>query len=155
VKFNEANLSEDDEGLALGGEYGGAATYVAEHAPVGKRGFYTSWIQTTATLGLFLALGIILLVKSSMPDASFIAEWGGWRYPFWISIILVGISIYIRLKMKESPMFSKLKAEGKTSANPLKESFRKKRNFKMVLLALFVISIQLFAHYCSACPLRR
>jgi len=125
------------QGLALGGEYGGAATYVAEHAPVGKRGFYTSWIQTTATLGLFLALGIILLVKSSMPDASFIAEWGGWRYPFWISIILVGISIYIRLKMKESPMFSKLKAEGKTSANPLKESFRKKRNFKMVLLALF------------------
>ncbi len=125
------------QGLALGGEYGGAATYVAEHAPVGKRGFYTSWIQTTATLGLFLALGIILLVKSNMPDASFTAEWGGWRYPFWISIILVGVSIYIRMKMSESPMFSKLKAEGKTSANPLKESFRKKANFKMVLLALF------------------
>ena len=125
------------QGLALGGEYGGAATYVAEHAPVGKRGFYTSWIQTTATLGLFIALGVILLVKSNMPDASFNAEWGGWRYPFWISILLVGISIYIRLKMKESPMFSKLKAEGKTSVNPLKESFRKKSNFKMVLLALF------------------
>lgn len=125
------------QGLALGGEYGGAATYVAEHAPVGKRGFYTSWIQTTATLGLFVALGVILLVKSNMPDAKFNAEWGGWRYPFWISIILVGISIYIRLKMKESPMFSKLKAEGKTSVNPLKESFRKKSNFKMVLLALF------------------
>ena len=125
------------QGLALGGEYGGAATYVAEHAPVGKRGFYTSWIQTTATLGLFVALGVILLVKSNMPDAKFTAEWGGWRYPFWISIILVGISIYIRLKMKESPMFSKLKAEGKTSVNPLKESFRKKSNFKMVLLALF------------------
>ncbi len=125
------------QGLALGGEYGGAATYVAEHAPLGKRGFYTSWIQTTATLGLFLALGIILLVKSNMPDTSFNAEWGGWRYPFWISILLVGVSIYIRMKMKESPMFSKLKAEGKTSANPLKESFRKKANFKMVLLALF------------------
>ncbi len=125
------------QGLALGGEYGGAATYVAEHAPIGKRGYYTSWIQTTATLGLFIALGVILLVKSNMSDASFNGEWGGWRYPFWISILLVGVSIYIRLKMKESPMFSKLKAEGKTSVNPLKESFRKKANFKMVLLALF------------------
>lgn len=125
------------QGLALGGEYGGAATYVAEHAPLEKRGYYTSWIQTTATLGLFLALGIILLVKANMPDAHFNAEWGGWRYPFWISILLVGISIYIRLKMKESPLFSKLKAEGKTSVNPLKESFRHKANFKMVLLALF------------------
>lgn len=125
------------QGLALGGEYGGAATYVAEHAPVDKRGYYTSWIQTTATLGLFIALGVILLVKSNMSDASFNAHWGGWRYPFWISILLVGVSIYIRLKMKESPMFSKLKAEGKTSANPLKESFRHKANFKMVLLALF------------------
>jgi MFS family permease len=125
------------QGLALGGEYGGAATYVAEHAPANKRGYYTSWIQTTATLGLFVALGVILLVKSNMSDASFNAEWGGWRYPFWISVLLVGVSIYIRLKMKESPMFSKLKAEGKTSTNPLKESFRHKTNFKMVLLALF------------------
>ena len=125
------------QGLALGGEYGGAATYVAEHSPVNKRGYYTSWIQTTATLGLFIALGIILLVKSNMSDAAFNAHWGGWRYPFWISIILVGVSIYIRMKMAESPMFSKLKAEGKTSANPLKESFRHKANFKMVLLALF------------------
>lgn len=125
------------QGLALGGEYGGAATYVAEHSPVGKRGYYTSWIQTTATLGLFLALGVILLVKSNMPDTSFNAEWGGWRYPFWISILLVGVSIYIRMKMAESPLFSKLKAEGKTSANPLKESFRNKANFRMVLLALF------------------
>ena len=125
------------QGLALGGEYGGAATYVAEHAPIGKRGYYTSWIQTTATLGLFVALGVILLVKSNMPDAAFTAEWGGWRYPFWISIILVGVSIYIRMKMAESPVFSKLKAEGKTSTNPLKESFRHKANFKMVLLALF------------------
>ena len=125
------------QGLALGGEYGGAATYVAEHAPAGKRGYYTSWIQTTATLGLFIALAVIMLVKLNMPDSNFNAEWGGWRYPFWISILLVIISIYIRLKMKESPMFSKLKDEGKTSVNPLKESFRHKGNFKMVLLALF------------------
>lgn len=125
------------QGLALGGEYGGAATYVAEHAPVGKRGYYTSWIQTTATLGLFLALGVILLVKSNMSDTAFNAQWGGWRFPFWISILLVGVSVYIRLKMKESPLFSKLKAEGKTSAHPLRESFRHKSNFKMVLLALF------------------
>ncbi len=125
------------QGLALGGEYGGAATYVAEHSPLHKRGYYTSWIQTTATLGLFLALGVILLVKSNMSDAAFTAEWGGWRYPFWLSIVLVGVSIYIRLRMKESPLFSKLKAEGKTSVNPLKESFRHKANFKMVLLALF------------------
>ena len=125
------------QGLALGGEYGGAATYVAEHAPVGKRGYYTSWIQTTATLGLFVALGVIMLVKLNMPDEDFNAEWGGWRYPFWISILLVAVSVYIRLKMKESPMFSKLKVEGKTSVNPLKESFSHKGNFKMVLLALF------------------
>lgn len=125
------------QGLALGGEYGGAATYVAEHSPPNKRGYYTSWIQTTATLGLFIALGVILLVKTNMSDAAFTAQWGGWRYPFWLSILLVGVSIYIRLKMKESPMYSKLKAEGKTSVNPLKESFRHKANFKMVLLALF------------------
>lgn len=125
------------QGLALGGEYGGAATYVAEHAPVGKRGFYTSWIQTTATLGLFIALGAILLVKSSMSDSAFNANWGGWRYPFWISIVLVGISVYIRMKMKESPLFAELQATGTTSKNPLKESFRHKSNFKMVLLALF------------------
>jgi MFS family permease len=125
------------QGLALGGEYGGAATYVAEHAPKGKRGYYTSWIQTTATLGLFVALGVIMFVKSSMTEADFNREWGGWRYPFWISILLVGVSIYIRLKMQESPLFSKLKSEGKVSVNPLKESFGKKQNFKMVLLALF------------------
>jgi MFS family permease len=125
------------QGLALGGEYGGAATYVAEHAPPERRGYYTSWIQTTATLGLFVALGIIMLVKLNMSDEQFNAEWGGWRYPFWISILLVGVSVYIRLKMKESPMFSKLKTEGKTSVNPLKESFRHRGNFKMVLLALF------------------
>ncbi|MCU0337856.1 MAG: MHS family MFS transporter [Sediminibacterium sp.] len=125
------------QGLALGGEYGGAATYVAEHAPVGRRGFFTSWIQTTATLGLFLSLGVILITKSSMTDEAFKSEWGGWRYPFWASILLVGVSIYIRLKMHESPLFSKLKKEGKTSANPLKESFVHKGNLKMVLIALF------------------
>ncbi len=125
------------QGLALGGEYGGAATYVAEHAPANRRGFWTSWIQTTATLGLFLALGVIIMIRSSQGVEAFSAEWGGWRYPFWISIILVVISILIRMKMSESPMFSKLKSEGKTSTNPLKESFGHKANFKMVLLALF------------------
>ena len=125
------------QGLALGGEYGGAATYVAEHAPAGQRGFWTSWIQTTATLGLFLALGIIILIRTNQGVEKFSAEWGGWRYPFWISILLVAVSVLIRMKMSESPMFTKLKAEGKTSTNPLKESFGQKANFKMVLLALF------------------
>jgi len=123
------------QGLALGGEYGGAATYVAEHAPKGRRGFFTSWIQTTATLGLFLSLGIIVLSKNIIGAEAF-ADWG-WRIPFLLSILLVGVSIYIRLKMHESPMFTKLKTEGKISKNPLKESFSKKGNFKMVLLALF------------------
>jgi len=123
------------QGLALGGEYGGAATYVAEHAPVNKRGFFTSWIQTTATGGLFLSLGIIVLTKNLLGTADF-AAWG-WRVPFLLSILLVGVSIYIRMKMHESPMFAKLKTEGNISKNPLKESFRHKANFKMVLLALF------------------
>jgi MFS family permease len=123
------------QGLALGGEYGGAATYVAEHAPKGKRGFFTSWIQTTATLGLFLSLGVIVLIKNVIGAEAF-ADWG-WRIPFLLSILLVGVSIYIRLKMHESPMFTKLKSEGKVSKNPLKDSFNKKGNFKMVLLALF------------------
>lgn len=125
------------QGLALGGEYGGAATYVAEHAPAKKRGWYTSWIQTTATLGLFIALGVILLVKSNLSEAAFTAEWGGWRFPFWISLLLVGVSIYIRLNMSESPLFAELKSSGKTAVNPLKESFQNRANFKMVLLALF------------------
>lgn len=123
------------QGLALGGEYGGAATYVAEHAPANKRGFFTSWIQTTATGGLFLSLGIIVVTKNLVGAESF-ADWG-WRIPFLLSILLVGVSIYIRMKMHESPMFSKLKSEGKVSKNPLKESFNNKANFKMVLLALF------------------
>ncbi len=123
------------QGLALGGEYGGAATYVAEHSPANQRGFYTSWIQTTATLGLFISLFVIILTKGTMDDATF-NIWG-WRIPFWISIIMVGISVLIRMKMQESPAFAKAKAEGKTSTNPLKESFGNKYNFKFVLLALF------------------
>jgi MFS family permease len=123
------------QGLALGGEYGGAATYVAEHAPANRRGFFTSWIQTTATGGLFLSLGIIVLTKNLMGSEAF-ADWG-WRIPFLLSILLVGVSIYIRMKMHESPMFTKLKSEGNVSKNPLKESFSNKTNFKMVLLALF------------------
>ncbi|HMJ68415.1 MAG TPA: MFS transporter [Cyclobacteriaceae bacterium] len=123
------------QGLALGGEYGGAATYVAEHSPPGKRGFYTSFIQTTATLGLFVSLGVIVVVRQSMGVEQF-SEWG-WRIPFLLSSVLVAISIYIRLQMQESPLFSKLKAEGRTSTNPIKESFGKKENLKLVLLALF------------------
>lgn len=125
------------QGLALGGEYGGAATYVAEHAPAHRRGYWTSWIQTTATLGLFLALGVIILIRNAQGVEHFSAEWGGWRYPFWISSILVIVSIVIRMRMSESPMFAKVKAEGKTSVNPLKESFGHKENFKMVLVSLF------------------
>jgi len=123
------------QGLALGGEYGGAATYVAEHAPKGKRGFFTSWIQTTATLGLFLSLGVIVLTKNIIGAEEF-ADWG-WRVPFLLSIVLILVSVYIRMKMHESPLFSKLKSEGNISKNPLKESFSKRSNFKMVLLALF------------------
>lgn len=123
------------QGLALGGEYGGAATYVAEHSPSNKRGFYTSWIQTTATLGLFLSLGVILVTRTEMGVEKF-GDWG-WRIPFLVSAILVIISIYIRLKMKESPLFAIIKSEGKISTNPLKESFTHKLNLKMVLLALF------------------
>lgn len=129
------------QGLALGGEYGGAATYVAEHAPADRRGYFTSWIQTTATLGLFLSLGIILITRHNLDGdmSKSIAKFNdwGWRIPFLVSIILVGVSIYIRLRMKESPLFAKLKDEGKTSINPLKESFVHKGNLKMVLLALF------------------
>jgi MFS family permease len=122
------------QGLALGGEYGGAATYVAEHAPHGKRGAYTSWIQTTATLGLFLSLVVILGVRTSIGEAAF-ADWG-WRVPFLVSILLLGVSVYIRLSMNESPAFAKMKAEGKTSKAPLSESFGQWKNLKIVILAL-------------------
>ncbi len=123
------------QGLALGGEYGGAATYVAEHAPAGKRGLHTAWIQTTATLGLFLSLIVILLTRTSMGEEAF-AEWG-WRIPFLISLLLLLISVWIRLKLSESPTFQKMKAEGKGSKAPLTESFGRWENLKIVLLALF------------------
>ena len=122
------------QGLALGGEYGGAATYVAEHAPVGKRGYWTSWIQTTATVGLFLSLLVIISVKANLSKEDF-ADWG-WRIPFWISIIMVGISIVIRLRMQESPLFTAAKKSGAISSSPLRDSFANKYNFKFVLLAL-------------------
>jgi MFS family permease len=122
------------QGLALGGEYGGAATYVAEHAPHGKRGAYTSWIQTTATVGLFLSLVVILGVRTAIGEAAF-ADWG-WRIPFLVSVILLGISVWIRLSMDESPAFRKMKEEGKTSKAPLAESFGQWKNLKVVILAL-------------------
>jgi MFS family permease len=122
------------QGLALGGEYGGAAVYVAEHSPHGKRGAYTSWIQTTATLGLFLSLMVILGTRTVLGEATF-ADWG-WRVPFLVSILLLGVSVYIRLSMNESPAFTKMKAEGKTSKAPLSESFGQWKNLKIVILAL-------------------
>ncbi len=123
------------QGLALGGEYGGAATYVAEYSQPHRRGYWTSWIQTTATSGLFISLIVILVTKTSLSPEEF-DSWG-WRIPFWISILMVGVSYIIRRNMAESPLFAKAKKEGKTSKNPLKESFGNKFNFKFVLLALF------------------
>jgi len=123
------------QGLALGGEYGGAAVYVAEHVPDERRGFYTSFIQITATLGLFLSLVVILLVQKSLSPEAFRA-WG-WRVPFLISIGLVGLSLYIRLRMKESPIFERIKTSGKTSTQPLKEAFARWSNLKHVLISLF------------------
>ncbi len=123
------------QGLALGGEYGGAATYVAEHSPEGKKGFYTSFIQITATAGLIVSLSIILVCKMSMSETAF-QSWG-WRLPFLFSIFLVALSFFIRKKMDESPAFAELKAQGKISKNPLKESFTQKENLKLVLIALF------------------
>ena len=122
------------QGLALGGEYGGAATYVAEHAPNHRRGYDTSWIQTTATLGLFLALLVIWLCRSNMDTKEF-ADWG-WRIPFWASAILLAFSVYIRLKLEESPVFQRMKSEGKGSKSPLTDSFLRYPNNKYVLLAL-------------------
>src|SRR6202166_995921 len=123
------------QGLALGGEYGGAATYVAEHAPQGKRGLFTSWIQTTATLGLFLSLAVIWTCRISLSADAF-KSWG-WRIPFLLSVILLGISIYIRLKLQESPLFTEMKAQGKGSKAPLRDSFITMPNAKYVFLALF------------------
>ena len=136
------------QGLALGGEYGGAATYVAEHAPHGKRGAYTSWIQTTATLGLFMSLLVILGVREGMDPKAW-AEWG-WRIPFLVSIVLLGISVWIRLSLNESPAFQKMKSEGKTSKAPLSESFGQWKNLKIVILALLGLTAgQAVVWYCG------
>jgi len=128
------------QGLALGGEYGGAAIYVAEHVPDKRRGFYTSFIQITATLGLFLSLAVILIIQGTMTPEQFAGTGegiAGWRIPFLLSIFLVGISLYIRLRMKESPIFEQIKTSGMTSANPLIEAFTKWTNLKLVLISLF------------------
>lgn len=122
------------QGLALGGEYGGAATYVAEHAPPGRRGFYTSWIQTTATAGLFLSLIVILFTRVQLGTEEF-SDWG-WRLPFLLSGVLLGVSLWIRLRLNESPVFQRLVKEGKTSRKPLADAFANKRNLKLVILAL-------------------
>lgn len=123
------------QGLALGGEYGGAATYIAEHSPDKRRGFYTSWIQTTATMGIVLALLVILVCRLALGDQAF-GDWG-WRVPFLISAVLVVLSIYIRLKLAESPLYARLKEHGKTSTNPALESFSSGKNWGLILLALF------------------
>src|SRR5687768_7320164 len=123
------------QGLALGGEYGGAAIYVAEHVPDNKRGFYTSFIQITASLGLFVSLAVILIVRGMMSEEAF-KSWG-WRVPFLLSILLVGLSLYIRLRMKESPIFSTLKSEGKTSATPVKDSLGSWEAWRRIGLTLF------------------
>ncbi len=123
------------QGLALGGEYGRAAIYVAEHAPDGRRGFYTSFIQTTATVGLFASLVVILIVRTSMGDAAFAAS--GWRIPFLLSFFLVAMALYIRWRLRETPLFSALKAAGKTSTSPLKDSLGSGRNWRLIALALF------------------
>jgi MFS family permease len=123
------------QGLALGGEYGGAATYIAEHAPDGKRGLYTSWIQTTATLGIVFALLVVLICRQSMGDTSF-TNWG-WRIPFLLSAILVLLSGYIRLKLEEAPLYARLKEQGKSSANPVKDTYTSGRNWGLMAIALF------------------
>ena len=135
------------QGLALGGEYGGAATYVAEHAPIGKRGFHTSWIQSTATLGLLLSLLVVLGCRYFTGDQF---EVWGWRIPFLLSIVLLGISTWIRLSLHESPVYLKMKEEGKTSKAPIRESFGKWENLKVVLIALFSINAGQAVTFCAA-----
>jgi MFS family permease len=136
------------QGLALGGEYGGAATYVAEHAPQGRRGYFTSWIQTTATLGLFLSLVVVLIVQAMVGKDAF-SVWG-WRVPFLVSFILLGVSVWIRLKMNESPAFARMKAEGKGSKAPLSEAFGQWKNAKIGLIALFGATMgQAVVWYCG------
>lgn len=127
------------QGLALGGEYGGAAVYIAEHSPDNKRGFLTSWIQSTSGLAFILSVTVILFIKSLMPEKTWL-QWG-WRIPFIASVLLIGISVFIRSKMAESPLFAKAKSEGRTSKNPLRDSFRNKSNLKIVLLAFFGLTL--------------
>ena len=124
------------QGLALGGEYGGAAIYVAEHAPAGKRGLFTSWIQTTATIGLFLSLIVILLVRTQLGEAGF-DDWG-WRIPFLISVLLLAASMWIRARLNESPVFQQMVDEGRSSKRPLSEAFGSWRNVKLILIVLFI-----------------
>ena len=136
------------QGLALGGEYGGAATYIAEHAPNEKRGVYTSWIQTTATLGLFLSLIVLLVTRLAMSNEAF-DNWG-WRIPFLISVILLLVSLWIRMKLAESPIFQRMKAEGQTSKAPLVEAFGRWSNLKLVLISLFgAVAGQAVVWYCG------
>lgn len=136
------------QGLALGGEYGGAATYVAEHAPANKRGLYTSWIQTTATLGLFTALLIVLATRTGMGEKAF-ADWG-WRVPFLVSSILLGVSLWLRMQLNESPVYQKMKREGTTSKAPLAEAFGKWSNLRIVILALVgAVAGQAVVWYCG------
>ena len=123
------------QGLAIGGEYGGVATYVAEHAPPGRRGFYTGWIQTTASLGLLLALAVIVGLRGLLGEAAF-AEWG-WRLPFLFSIVLLAIGVWVRLSLHETPLFQRLKLAGGASRAPLTEAFTRWRNLRLVLIALF------------------
>ncbi len=133
------------QGLALGGQYGGAATYVAEHAPKGRLGFYTSWIQTCATLGLFLSLVVILVTRTQMSTDDF-ADWG-WRIPFLVSAVLLLLSLFIRQKLGESPVFKKMHAEGKTSKSPLTEAFTNKANLRIVLVAMIIVAGQAVVWY--------
>ncbi|MCA8896165.1 MAG: MFS transporter, partial [Amphiplicatus sp.] len=135
------------QGLAIGGEYGGAAVYVAEHAPPEKRGFNTSWIQTTAVLGLILSLFVIMGARASMAAEDF-ENWG-WRIPFIISIFLLGVSLWIRIKLNESPVFQKMKEEGATSGAPFRESFGEWGNLKTVLIALGLVAGQAVSFYTS------
>jgi MFS family permease len=123
------------QGLALGGEYGGAATYIAEHAPDGQRGLYTSWIQTTATMGIVFALLVILAFRIGMGEQDFQSY--GWRFPFLISALLVGLSGYLRLKLEEAPLFARLKAQGRSSDNPVRDTYSNPKNWGMILIALF------------------
>jgi MFS family permease len=126
------------QGLALGGEYGGAATYVAEHVPDEKRGYYTSYIQTTATLGFFLSMGVIGITRATLGEGAF-KQWG-WRVPFLLSFVLLAVSLYMRIRMRESPLFAKLKGSGNASKNPIKESFTNPVNLRYVVIALFGVT---------------